>query len=227
MIELLDRAEKYASGKASVMIDKAIAQAYADGYRDGYADREKEIPINLRENKTIYVDLGLPSGTLWYSCNLDADNPSDYGALYAWGETKGITSKTVNPKRKGISLDNIIGTSYDAATILIGEHWSLPTEEQFKELITQCKWEWTSQDGHLGYIVTGSNQHAIFFPVAGCFTRKGIEYQEQFGYYWTGEKGTQSSDTDARELIIGRGQINIESGKQFIGRSIRPVITSK
>ena len=51
MIELLDRAEKYASGKASVMIDKAIAQAYADGYRDGYADREKEIPINLRETK--------------------------------------------------------------------------------------------------------------------------------------------------------------------------------
>lgn len=65
MIELLDRAEKYASGKASVMIDKAIAQAYADGYRDGYADREKEIPVDLRDGNTEYVDLGLPSGTLW------------------------------------------------------------------------------------------------------------------------------------------------------------------
>ncbi len=203
----------------------AIAIAYIlTKYINNNEVENKDTTIELPEGT---VDLGLPSGTLWYSCNLDADNPSDYGALYAWGETKGITSKTVNPKRKGISLDNIIGTSYDAATILIGEHWSLPTEEQFKELITQCKWEWTSQDGHLGYIVTGSNQHAIFFPVAGCFTRKGIEYQEQFGYYWTGEKGTQSSDTDARELIIGRGQINIESGKQFIGRSIRPVITSK
>ena len=65
MIELLDKADKYASGKSNAIIDKAIAQAYADGYRDGYADREKEIPMNLRENKTKFVDLGLPSGTLW------------------------------------------------------------------------------------------------------------------------------------------------------------------
>lgn len=65
MTELLDRAEKYASGKTSALIDKAIAQAYADGYRDGYTDREKEIPVDLRESKTTYVDLGLPSGTMW------------------------------------------------------------------------------------------------------------------------------------------------------------------
>ncbi len=65
MIELLDRAEKYASGKTSAMIDKAIALAYADGYRDGYTDREKEIPIDLRNGKTEFVDLGLKSQTLW------------------------------------------------------------------------------------------------------------------------------------------------------------------
>ena len=65
MMELIEKAEKYAVGKANTAMDKAIAQAYADGYRDGYTDRENEIPINLRENKTEYVDLGLPSGTLW------------------------------------------------------------------------------------------------------------------------------------------------------------------
>lgn len=65
MIELLDRADKYAAGKTNAIMDKAIAQAYADGYRDGYADREKEMPVNLREYKTTFVDLGLPSGTLW------------------------------------------------------------------------------------------------------------------------------------------------------------------
>jgi len=67
MIELLDRAEKYASGKTSAMIDKAIAQAYADGYRDGYKDHENEIPVDVRDGNTEYVDLGLPSGTLWSS----------------------------------------------------------------------------------------------------------------------------------------------------------------
>ena len=65
MIELLDRADKYASGKSNAIIDKAIAQAYADGYRDGYKDRDDEIPVDLRDNKTEFVDLGLPSGTLW------------------------------------------------------------------------------------------------------------------------------------------------------------------
>ena len=65
MTELATKAEKYASEKTNEMITKAIAQAYADGYRQGYKDREDEIPVDLRENKTKFVDLGLPSGTLW------------------------------------------------------------------------------------------------------------------------------------------------------------------
>ncbi len=34
-----------------------------------------------------YVDLGLPSGTLWATCNVGANNPEDYGDYFAWGET--------------------------------------------------------------------------------------------------------------------------------------------
>lgn len=64
-MELINKAENYAAEKTNEVIIKAIAQAYADGYRDGYKDREEEIPIDLRDNKTEYVDLGLPSGTLW------------------------------------------------------------------------------------------------------------------------------------------------------------------
>ena len=65
MKEIKEIAANYAVGKANDAIDKAVAQAYADGYRDGYRDREEEIPVDLRDNKTEYVDLGLPSGTLW------------------------------------------------------------------------------------------------------------------------------------------------------------------
>lgn len=65
MKEIKEIATKYAVGKANDAIDKAIAQAYADGYRDGYKDREEDIPVDLRENKTEFVDLDLPSGTLW------------------------------------------------------------------------------------------------------------------------------------------------------------------
>ena len=64
-MELTEKSEKYAVGKVNAAIDKVIAQAYADGYRDGYKDREEKIPVDLRDNNTEYIDLGLPSGTLW------------------------------------------------------------------------------------------------------------------------------------------------------------------
>lgn len=65
MLEIEEKAAKYAVGKMNEVFDQAIAQAYADGYRDGYKDRGEEIPVDLRDDKTVYVDLGLPSGTLW------------------------------------------------------------------------------------------------------------------------------------------------------------------
>ena len=65
MKELTEVAAKYAAEKTNEVMINAIAKAYADGYRDGYKNREEEIPVDLRGNETEYVDLGLPSGTLW------------------------------------------------------------------------------------------------------------------------------------------------------------------
>ena len=64
-MNILERADKFAEGKANEAITKAIAQAFVEGYKAGYHDREMEIPADLRDEKTEYVDLGLPSGTLW------------------------------------------------------------------------------------------------------------------------------------------------------------------
>lgn len=66
-MNILENAEKYSEGKANQAITKAIADAYIEGYKAGYKDREEEIPMDLRDNKTEYVNLGLPSGTLWAS----------------------------------------------------------------------------------------------------------------------------------------------------------------
>ena len=62
-----ERARKFAEGKALNALNQAIEEAYAEGYRDGYKDREAEIPVELQEDKIEFVDLGLPSGTLWAS----------------------------------------------------------------------------------------------------------------------------------------------------------------
>lgn len=65
MKELKDIAVQYAAEKTNVFLSQLIEQSFVDGYRMGYKDREDEIPVDLRDNKTEFVDLGLPSGTLW------------------------------------------------------------------------------------------------------------------------------------------------------------------
>ena len=65
MEELKVLANSYAEENVINVLKESFAKVYADGYRDGYKDREEEIPVDLRDNKTEYVDLGLPSGTLW------------------------------------------------------------------------------------------------------------------------------------------------------------------
>ncbi len=64
-MEIQEKANKYASEKTNEVMIQAIAQAYRDGYQDGYKDCEKEIPLEVQKDKTEFVDLGLPSGTLW------------------------------------------------------------------------------------------------------------------------------------------------------------------
>ena len=34
------------------------------------------------------IDLGLPSGIKWASCNVGASKPEEYGGHYSWGETE-------------------------------------------------------------------------------------------------------------------------------------------
>jgi hypothetical protein len=64
-MDITEKAEKYAIGKVDKTLTNAIAEAYIEGYKDGYREREQEIPMDFRNNKTEFVDLGLPSGTLW------------------------------------------------------------------------------------------------------------------------------------------------------------------
>ena len=65
MIELKEKANNFAEENILEVLKEACSKVYAEGYRDGYKDRDAEISVDLRDNKTEYVDLGLPSGTLW------------------------------------------------------------------------------------------------------------------------------------------------------------------
>jgi len=177
----------------------------------------------LVENSCQMIDLGLPSGTLWGDRNIGAKTPSDFGGLYAWGEVKtkdNYSSHTyVEQLKPG---GNITGTGRDVATAELGSEWSMPTEEQFRELLTECKWYWKTVNGHNGYEIVGKNGNRIFMPASGWNRGTTIEYQNQYGYYWTSERS--SSPQFARSLQFPRdGKGIVGNGDLHVGRSVRAV----
>ena len=105
--------------------------------------------INNSHNGHEYVDLGFPSGLKWAACNVGANTPEEYGNYYAWGE---IVPKTdysdENCATLGKQLGDISGNAnYDAATANWGAPWRMPTREELKELIDNCTFKWTTQNG--------------------------------------------------------------------------------
>lgn len=136
-----------------------------------------------------YVDLGLPSGLKWATCNIGADKPEDYGDYFAWGETKPKKEYSENTyvfchekdesglydfgygTKKVKYYDNlgidISGTQYDAARSNWGGSWRMPTKKELEELKIKCKWIWEVRNGINGYKVIGPNSNSIFLPAAG------------------------------------------------------------
>ena len=73
-----ERAANYAAEKTNELLAKAIAQAYADGYRDGFKDQDEGIASSNSDNDIEFIDLGLPSGTMWAANFLKEDNNVSY-----------------------------------------------------------------------------------------------------------------------------------------------------
>ena len=136
-----------------------------------------------------YVDLGLTSGTKWANMNVGALQPSDYGDYYAWGETEtkaSYTSGTYKYGNQNLGENyDIAGTEYDAAHVIMGGAWRMPTKDQMQELKDECTWTWTSQDGINGYRVTGKNGKSIFLPAAGFMEGSSLNYNVRGGTYFS------------------------------------------
>ena len=151
--------------------------------------QDEIVEANIPCGQDHAVDLGL--SVKWACCNIGANSPEEYGNYYAWGEseeknscewhnykwhdntTGGMTKYNDEDGKKDLSLED------DAAQILWGEDWRMPTPEEMQELKDRCKWEWVSVNGVLGYKVSG-NGNSIFLPAAGSqdvkqFTSRGSQ----------------------------------------------------
>ena len=177
------------------------------------------------------VDLGLPSGTKWASCNIGASAPEVVGDFYAWGEdfTKDnywwwtytyFDNETYDITNIG---DNICGTEYDVSRSKWGAAWQLPSHVNIVELINLCSKKVVTVEGVGGMLFTGPNGNTIFLPLGGSYLEENIINPGVLGEYWT---GTISSYDDgfSKILYLISGNAYTAQSQMCIGRNVRPVI---
>lgn len=162
------------------------------GKRNPYLANTKVSAADGEHSGYGYVDLGLPSGTKWATCNVGAAKPEAYGDFYGYGETKtkkefweknfeGYGSSLYNnSKRLGsyaeednlysvsTSMEHKLKPEYDAARQSMGGEWSLPTRMQHKELVENTSAKFIIVNGVKGTLYTSlKNGKSIFVPYAG------------------------------------------------------------
>jgi hypothetical protein len=189
-----------------------------------------------------YVDLGLPSGTLWATCNVGAEKPELYGCLFAWGETQqktnyswstykyyketlGFTKYCIDSDDGTVDNKTVLEPSDDAATANWGSNWQMPSEKQFKELINRSytTTTWTTLNGVRGRKITSkSNGNSIFLPAAGYRIGTSLSSAGSYGYYWSRSLDTSCSYY-AYLLYFYSSYISTYYDNRYYGQSVRPV----
>lgn len=187
-----------------------------------------------------YVDLGLPSGTLWATCNVGANSPEEYGDYYAWGEVipnKAATYTwdnykfgTENALTKYNRTDNkmTLDLEDDAAHVVMGGDWHIPTYEQFQELDGNTTNSWTTDyngTGIAGIIFTSSvNNASIFFPSANSIWNDGMDHTVPQALIWSSSRYNNPA-SDAFYFDITEDYVRINNNtSRYPGFSVRGVI---
>lgn len=167
-----------------------------------------------------WVDLGLPSGTKWATCNIGATNPEDYGNYYSWGETT-IKDGYSGDSYTYSSNPTTLPASADAATANWGSGWRMPTEEEFNELKNNSTVTWTNQNGVIGCLFAGANGNSIFLPAAGCCGSNLFDAGSR-GHYWSSSIWT-ADQSHAVSFYFYSGNHTTSNYNRSNGMTIRPV----
>ena len=201
-------------------------------------------PVQCGETRGEWVDLGLPSGLLWYSVNIGATSPEQYGDYFAWGErfTKTtydwntyiwcngsnltLTKYCSNPDYgyNGFT-DNLktLESSDDVATAVLGNGARIPSKDEWNELLGNTTAEWTTQNSVEGRKFTAANGNSIFLPAAGLWTDSELGTAGMGGIFWSsslftdypGEAWYCDFGSDHQDMYFASGR--------YRGRSVRAV----
>ena len=186
-----------------------------------------------------YVDLGLPSGTKWATCNVGATKPWEYGGFYAWGETEekegyslgtykwcSGSEETMN-KYNAVDNKAMLDSVDDVAAVKWGGDWRMPTKEDFDELGRFCTLDWDTLNSVPGCKVIGINGNSLFFPAAGFKYRSSYEEFGLLAAYWLNaiynDRENQSTAAYCIEFELDELETQPDAYSREAGLPVRPV----
>ena len=221
------------------------------------SDQSSELNVEMEEynekiNALEWVDLGLPSGNKWATCNLGATKPTQYGDYYAWGEMEprynGKSTRRISPKRwrqdaHGYSQSNyernqkygnnlfnkkddilVLDLDDDAVHTKYGGLWSMPTIEDWVELENNCDFRWALRHLVRGVLVTSRiNGNTIFLPAAGYRSDTNILGLGRLGNYWSSSLKYVASDQAWSLYFKSNVKHDNHLNDLYEGLPIRPV----
>ena len=204
----------------------------------------------IKNNGREFVDLGLPSGTLWSTCNVGASNPSDFGLYFQWGDVQGYTADQIGlgeGQKKfssdfsdykwylsGDDFDSDNFTKYktegvtldledDAANHYMGGSWHIPSSEQIQELIDNTTSNWIKLDDVNGRLFTSKNGKSIFIPAAGYAYSGSLRNGGSEADVWSSVLVTDSVRY-GRYLDFYSSGIYFNNSNRYCGLSVRGVL---
>ena len=183
------------------------------------------VPLKGELNGHQWVDLGLPSGTKWATCNVGTSKINGVGTRIAWAET--ATKKLFSPdtyKYNNIELPPYnCNAQYDLATAVWGEGWCTPTLQQWKELLEYCKWSYVMIEGVNGVLFTSRKTYnTIFLPSTGYTdddTYK-LKYTTYNLAYWS---STGCSYYGAHSYIANYEEGYMSTTNRYVAHTVRAV----
>lgn len=215
---------------------------------------EKALSVSGNVDGYDYVDLGLPSKTLWATFNVGASRPEEYGDYFAWGETepkdqyeeykwgtykwcegsKKTLTKYCNASGYGTVDDKMeLDPEDDAATANWSDKWCMPTSQQFDELVNpeNTEFEWTFVNGVIGIKFTSKrNGNTIFFPAAGYRHYRALDDVGSEGLYWARDIYRYTPYT-AMQMDFVKGSNTHHpysfARDRYNGQSVRPVLVQR
>ena len=215
-----------------------------------YYKTYKELGKKINNNGFEYLDLGLPSGTLWATMNVGASKPTDGGLYFQWGDTIGYAANQVGTgsgKKKFYWTDykfSIEGSSSnfskynetdnktvleledDAAHVNMGGDWHMPTPEQIQELIDNTDTGWTTSDDRVNGILFISKtdpSKSIFIPAAGVAWDGLHDGSGSGGSVWSSML-LADDVRGGQRLGFYSGGVNLNNNNRNNGFSVRGVL---